>query len=324
MYCSFCGNFTQIEKEFKKTKSKIKSKPVLDENVFHAFCFSYEQGRRVEGGIECWTGSRWIFRPDTYHYSLALIERDIETLDEIVCWYSDNELQKIEELDISNNKIISLKGLNRLTLEKLNLSKNDLTIIDYLPKFKYERESDGDILKFKIKYLFELDLSFNVNLKDISDEIIKSFNENYKNSFNKLTINLIGCRNFNFERLSEINFEAINSNGDKSFIKIVTDNNINLKINGFERREINEIINGAVVSVAVWELKKSQNDSFEYNIENTNIFDLSFFKIASVFLGIFGFILAYYWYSDNINNNGKVVAIIFLSQFLFFFFFRKK
>nr|WP_315142039.1 CFI-box-CTERM domain-containing protein [uncultured Flavobacterium sp.] len=108
MFCAFCGSSIQtieLDKE-KKSESFIKSKPEIS---------SYG--------------------------SLDLEERNINSLLEIISWFSNNELGKIKNLNLKGNNISSLEGLDKFYLADsinfdennfTNLSENDIKILNNL------------------------------------------------------------------------------------------------------------------------------------------------------------------------------------------------
>lgn len=211
MFCAFCGNSIQSETKTSNNESKIKFKPEL-EKFFRNHNNFHSTQRRVDGGIEYWYLNTWIFSPDTYHYSLKLINRGVKTLDEIIIWYSDNKLEKIESLDLKNNEITSLKGINRFKLGTLDISNNSLEYVDELPSL-FEDE-------------FDFNFSGNKSLKGFTDAAINKMN-NYRLKSSS-TLRLKDVPNFNFSILQKINFKKIIENDDMSnmtYISIVIDNN---------------------------------------------------------------------------------------------------
>ena len=108
MFCSFCGSSIQtIElKKEKKSESFIKSKPKISSSG-----------------------------------SLDLENRNVNSLLEIISWFSNNELGKIKNLFLKGNNISSLEGLEKfynaaqINLDEnnfTNLSENDIEILNKL------------------------------------------------------------------------------------------------------------------------------------------------------------------------------------------------
>jgi hypothetical protein len=96
MFCAFCGNGIakkQIDKEL-NNENLIKAKPKIID------------------------------------FTLSLKERNISSLKEVLVWFSDDELENIAHLDLSNNNIFSLDGLNSFSrIEEIDLSYNKFTEI---------------------------------------------------------------------------------------------------------------------------------------------------------------------------------------------------
>jgi len=104
MFCAFCGNGIGVNSN--ESKSCIISKPKISYDYDYENCIDYTSG------------------------ILKLTNRDIKSLDEITKWYSDNELNTIEELDLSDNNITSLKGIEKFSGAKsIKLSNNKITTL---------------------------------------------------------------------------------------------------------------------------------------------------------------------------------------------------
>lgn len=163
MLCSFCGN--AIEKKISvsdnKTQKKLKKSKIIK-------------------------------------HDLAFIERDIENLDEIINLYSDTELDKIEFLTVSNNKIKTLKGISKFEeAEYFDFSYNDLTLIDDLPN-----------LHLKMSNSIFFDFSYNKNLTGFSEKVIEQLNK-CQNNISRFELQINGLQYFDYESLSKINFNKI-------------------------------------------------------------------------------------------------------------------
>ena len=102
---------------------------------------------RVDDGWEVYNGSSWEFVRDevvteeiVYDEGgfLDLSNREIESSDDIIKWFSNNELDSIIRLDISNNKIQSLEGFERFrNLKELNLDCNNIFGVNDADRFLY-------------------------------------------------------------------------------------------------------------------------------------------------------------------------------------------
>lgn len=123
---------------------------------------------------------------------------NINTVEEITDLYSKAELDVIRNINFSNNKIKSLKGLSNFISTNIDFSNNDLTLIDDLPKFKKKYSDDGTSLTL---YFYN-----NKNLKKFTDNAI---NHLYNIKISDVTIHIAGCYNFDYESLSKINFNLI-------------------------------------------------------------------------------------------------------------------
>ncbi|GAB1463695.1 leucine-rich repeat domain-containing protein [Pedobacter sp.] len=146
--CEFCGNiqYKPIEKtkpiidkkggNDRAHKSKITSKPEITKPRFYTKRLepsSLLDEYRVDGGV---MGKYGRFRADYEtregNYSLALRNKDIVDLDEIFHWFSDNELDELEELDVSGNRITDIS--KAFTLKSLKILKASDNLIAELPK----------------------------------------------------------------------------------------------------------------------------------------------------------------------------------------------
>jgi DNA-directed RNA polymerase subunit RPC12/RpoP len=171
MFCAYCGSKVEIGRSVEnlKKKSKIKKSKILDGNL------SYKA-------------------------------RDIDTISEITDLYSDSELEQISNLCLTENNILNLNGIQRFTLEKFDLSKNQIENIDKLPNFSvhYEAQVGGSV---EIYQKFELNLSGNAKLKGFNETVINELND--KSKINFISINIRDCNNFDINQLTKINFLKI-------------------------------------------------------------------------------------------------------------------
>lgn len=145
MYCAFCGS--SIDKPITDStplESAIKSKPLITEKkvkitpgkpntAFWSETSLTAEKRRVDGGFEYWTGREWYFVKDEAYVTseggeLSLTNRGIKSLNEIIYWFSDNELLEVKKLILNDNNIDDLSGIERFeNLELLNLSNNNIS-----------------------------------------------------------------------------------------------------------------------------------------------------------------------------------------------------
>jgi hypothetical protein len=132
---------------------------------------------------------------------LAYRGREIESLDEIIELYADSELDCVDDLDLSNNKIKTLKGLSKFRATKIDFSNNEIEYIDELPVF-YE------ISSFDTPTYIKLLFSNNLNLKGFTADVI-SFINCYDGNFSSIYFKFQGCPNFDYNSLLKINFKKI-------------------------------------------------------------------------------------------------------------------
>jgi hypothetical protein len=127
---------------------------------------------------------------------LSLINRDIKSINEVTLWFSDNELSEIKILDLSQNKLKSLVGIERFTsLRELNISNNnDLIFIDTLPNFQ--------------KSSILLNFSNCDKLISFSDDAFEKINS-HNNQFSSIFLYVSGSKNFDFTTLNKVNFKKI-------------------------------------------------------------------------------------------------------------------
>ncbi len=123
------------------------------------------------------------------------INRGINNIKEIVGLYSDNEIEKINKLTLNNNNIKSLIGVSHFTLYDLNVSNNNISIIDEIPSLGRR----GSLLFLNFRN--------NPNLTDISEDVINKFNS--FNNIQSIHLYFKGCSKFNYAKLSEINFKEL-------------------------------------------------------------------------------------------------------------------
>lgn len=106
MFYAFCGNSIIASVSEKKTnESSIKTKP----QISNTSLFNVTTGNII------------------YRGHLSLTNKNINSLDEISSWLSDDELSSISNLVLKNNKIKNLDGLERfLYLETIDLINNEI------------------------------------------------------------------------------------------------------------------------------------------------------------------------------------------------------
>ncbi|VXB46710.1 membrane hypothetical protein [Flavobacterium sp. 9R] len=236
MFCAFCGNLiqkmtkadTRIKESSIKTKPQISTQKTEKKDVLHLTKSGKFKYKKEENIID-------------YGGELSLVNRGIESLEEITSWFSDNELVEIVSLCLNDNNINSLSGIERYTkLENLYISNNKLTNLEdfakinnghllgsldlknnklcstkYLSKFstieldisENEIVVLDDIPQFRPNFFFKkinsISLSNNTKLKKFSQDVVTSLSANV-NRIDSLTINLIGCLEFDQNCLNSL------------------------------------------------------------------------------------------------------------------------
>ena len=223
MFCAFCGNAIERNKEEKiskpenplNTKPEISKKKIEPVSVFKPNYGNsyYEEKLSVtdQGG------------------ELILINRGITSLNDIIVWFSDNELNEIRVLNLSDNKINSLEGIQRFnSLEILNVSNNNITSLEHLTLLSANNISINRIIlsNNKITSLkgiknFECrNLDISNNLITILDDIprnkqfdivnldnnpnLSEFSEDIKDRIYGICLALNGCNKFNYSNILDL------------------------------------------------------------------------------------------------------------------------
>lgn len=233
MFCAFCGgsivkidstsdrkneieSAIRVKPEISKRKTINEDVPIYDEYSRGLITYVKEEIVTQEGG------------------ELSLVNRNINSLQDIIYWFSDNELDEIRVLKLSNNKINNLEGINRFnSLEVLDISSNNITSLE-IPSLSTERLisidkiilSNNKITSLKGISLFnckELDVSDNdiqvlddlpTNNKEFdlinlnNNRNLTSFSEMVKNRICQLngrfTLAINGCVKFDYNNIIEI------------------------------------------------------------------------------------------------------------------------
>ncbi len=152
---------------------------------------------------------------------LSYSKMEINSVKEISDLYSKKELDTIRILDLSNNNIKTLNGLSDFISTEIDLSNNDLTLIDELPKFKKKYLDDASSIS--------LNFINNKKLKQITNSAINNF---YDIKISDATLFLRGCDNFDYESLSNINFNQIfkTANNEYTRFSIYVNDNAEMPI----------------------------------------------------------------------------------------------
>lgn len=213
MFCAFCGSSIQtpIKNNILDIESSIKVKPEISKRKtenrekYYIDWNTNQEKIRIEEIVTDKGGK------------LSLINRDIKSINEVTVWFSDNELSEVKILDLSQNKLKSLTGIERFSsLKKLNLSNNNLTSLKNLSKIKakdldFSRnnlEVIDDIPQLFHDNTYSINISNNKNLKQLNHNVFEYLNT-LPIQISVLSINLSGCPNFNLSCLNQINLNII-------------------------------------------------------------------------------------------------------------------
>jgi hypothetical protein len=232
MYCAYCGSKVEKEKIIQNSLPKeyienpLKVKPEISKR-------KTERTRDQEMYFDSNDNIRFK-EGDEYEITtddggeLSLIDRGINSLQEIICWFSDNELKEVVTLDLSNNKIKDLKGIERFkNLQFLNLSHNLIEDTKYLSNINFQNNIRRiNLSNNKIEIInglqlltngergeidcTEFNFSNNENLQEISNSVIENLNAKNYNRF-PLSFKFENCNKINFESLKKLNFNRFSS-----------------------------------------------------------------------------------------------------------------
>jgi len=148
MFCSYCGTPIERKVEQHELVSSILSKPYI----------TAENGK------------------------LSLTNKGIKSIKEVINWFTDEELKTIERLDLSNNQITDVSGLEKLIcLSEINLSGNPFTELSSFPKL-----INVGVVSWKSVTL-KLD---DTNIKSISKEAIEAIKDSFKDKGELIHVNI--------------------------------------------------------------------------------------------------------------------------------------
>jgi len=140
---------SKLSSKPKISERKVRTETSIVEGDFNYMLYRMHgyNKQRVEGGWEYFYGSHWEFVDDEVEEKeivedeggcLDLSNREMESLGEIIKWFSNNELDQIIKMDLSNNKIENLEELYRFkNLKELNLGSNNISEINNPESFSH-------------------------------------------------------------------------------------------------------------------------------------------------------------------------------------------
>lgn len=222
MFCAFCGNsIERVNKRNELSENPLKVKPEISKKKIEPVSVFkpnygnsyYEEKLSVtdEGG------------------ELTLINRGITSLNDIIFWFSDNELNEIRVLNLSNNEIDSLEGIQRFnSLELLDVSNNNIIslVLPNSTNDKFISINKINLSNNKIKSLNGIS-HFECRILDVSNNLITvlddlphnkqfdlvnldnnpnltSFSEEIKDRIYGICLALNGCLKFDYNNILEI------------------------------------------------------------------------------------------------------------------------
>lgn len=200
--CDSCGAKLNIQKSFERFFNCEFCGALVINNKFQDTNFDLVRSDIVDGSS--FSG------PDKIIY----IERGIKDVNQVISLYSDPEIDTIREVILKNNNLTSLSKISRFKLSYLDVSNNDIYLIDDFPRleeeyynYKYKTSRDGITLDFRN----------NVNLIGFDSRVMDIINGlSNVESFN-LVLN--GCTSYKYNTLSLIKFiNIIDEDGGKARI----------------------------------------------------------------------------------------------------------
>lgn len=115
LQCQSCGESNQL--------------PDAKSSMFCSFCGTAIKKRVLPKSENETSRSQFQTKPKIVKGVLSLKNRGLTSIDELLNFYSDKELDKIKKLNLSHNRIQSLKGIERLKKwKKINLKNNNISM----------------------------------------------------------------------------------------------------------------------------------------------------------------------------------------------------
>jgi hypothetical protein len=208
--CGSCGAKLNIQKSFERFFNCEFCGALVLNNLFQDTIFDLVRSDIVGGSL--------ISRPDKIIY----IDRGIKDVNQVIRLYSDPEIDTIRRVILKNNNLTSLSKISRFMLSYLDVSNNDIYLIDDFPRleekyynFQYKTCKPGITLDFRKNRNL---IGFDSRVMDIINGL---------NNVKSFTLILNGCMGFKYDTLSLIKFiNIIDEDGGKA--RIFVDDNTHL------------------------------------------------------------------------------------------------
>lgn len=259
--CTSCGASNQLP------EGKI--------SMFCAFCGTSIQSEKGVNVVN--SQSPLLSKPRVIYANLDLENRNINSLLDIIPWFSNNELKQIEIVKLNNNNISNFEGLESFNPKQLYLSKNKIHCTSGLSNVCIEKSidlSNNEIIIFEsFPKRYSINSSLFVNLSN--NKKFCSFSGTFEHdivNYIKLgkkcsiSFNINGCEKFDvlslkstIEKVKQLNSEYnISFNVNKDFSN--SDEFINL---GFVKNQ-----NPYNSDAYVFEFNKNQTEKKVYNFKS--------------------------------------------------------
>jgi hypothetical protein len=238
--CGSCGAKINIQKTFERFFNCEFCGALVIKNIFQDTNIDLVRSDIVGDSIS---------RPDKIIY----IERGIKDVNQVISLYSDPEIDTIRRVILKNNNLTSLSKISRFMLSYLDVSNNDIYLIDDFPRLEERYYS----FEYKTsRWGITLDFRNNVNLTGF-DSRVKDIINGLSN-VNSFILILSGCISYKYDTLSLIKFtNIIDEDGGKA--RIFVDENTYLdpglsKLGFKEKREETKIDDYEVSKTyTIWE-----------------------------------------------------------------------
>jgi hypothetical protein len=200
--CGSCGAKLNIQKSFERFFNCEFCGALVINNTFQDTNFDLVRSDIV--------GDSSISRPNKIIY----IERGIKNVNQVISLYSDPEIDTIRRVILKKNNLTSLSKISRFMLSYLDVSNNDIYLIDDFPRIE-ERYYN---FEYKTsRWGITLDFRNNVNLTGFDSRVMDIING--LSNVKSFILILSGCISYKYDTLSLIKFiNIIDEDGGKARI----------------------------------------------------------------------------------------------------------